>query len=78
MIGLVLGGAGLVVGATLFSGSVFFAMTFALPLLFGASVMSMLGFWTFGIASVAASLALPALVLAVRHYPCTHLCTLYS
>ena len=43
-----------------------FANIIALPLLFGASVMSMLGFWTFGIVSVAASLALPVLVLAVR------------
>lgn len=66
MIGFVLGLGGLVVGATLFSGSVFFALTFAVPLLFGASVMSMLGFWTFGFFSVLASLALPAFMLAVR------------
>lgn len=66
VIGLVLGMGGLVVGATLFSGSAFFALTFAVPLLLGASVFSMLGFWTFGLFSVLASLALPALMLGVR------------
>ena len=60
--------AGLMVGATMFSGSLLFAMTFALPLLFGAGALSMLGFWTFGLVSVAASLALPVFMIAVRVY----------
>ena len=66
MIGFVLGMGGLVVGATLFSGSMFFALTFAVPLLLILGPMSMLGFWTFGFFSLFASLALPALMLAVR------------
>jgi len=74
VIGFVLGMGGLVVGATLFSGSMFFALTFAAPLLLGASIFSMLGFWTFGAFSVIASLALPALMLGVRTLSPSILC----
>ncbi len=58
--------AGLVVGGMMFSGSLLFALTFALPLLFGAGAVGMLSFWTFGLASVAFSLALPVLFAGVR------------
>ncbi len=55
----------LVVGGTMFSGSLLFALTFALPLLVGAGAVGVMSFWAFGLASVAFSLALPVLFAGV-------------
>ena len=66
MIGFAMGMVGLLVGGMMFSGSLLFALTFALPLLFGAGAIGMMSFWAFGLASVAFSLALPVLFFGVR------------